>query len=202
MKRNVFVYLVALSMSMLFISQFGYAKQNKIPKVYKKLQKKAERMMHRGAFAFVGIAVSDQNRIDNGRTKAYQDAVQKMTQSKKNYVETTVSDLREELGVGKGNTEKDVFKSLSVGVAANLLKGARIVDFQSSQSRSQKRDKTMTYYVLVVITPKYTYQTLLDELEKMKDKDPTLYQRFMNSQVQKTQQEKIKEFEEEFGIND
>jgi len=175
------------------------AAKKKIPKAYKKMQNKEQKMMNKGAFVTIGIAVSDDGRLDMGRTKAQQDAFQKMTQAKKNYVETTVHDFREEIGVGKGNEINDVFRSLTDGVSANLLKGARIVDFQMYQDKNNKKDGTMTYLVLLAITPKQTYQTLMGELEKEKGSENSLYQRYVDSEAQKIHDEKIKKYQEEFG---
>lgn len=180
----------------------SYAKKNKVPKIYKKFESQAEKMTKKGGFAFVGIAVSDAGRLDLGRTKAHQDALQKMTQAKRSYVESTVHDFREEIGVGKDNEVNDVFRSLTDVIAADFLKGARIVDFEMHQTKANKKEGTATYLVLLVITPKYTYQSISNEMDNVKGSEASLYQRYVDSEAQKIHDQKIKEFKEEFKISD
>ena len=201
MKKLVFLVTVLALICAVLTPTSSFAKKKKIPKTYKKMQNQEQKMMNKGAFAVIGIAVSDASRLDMGRTKAQQDAFQKMTQAKQNYVETTVHDFREEIGVGKDNEINDVFRSLTDGVSANLLKGARIVDFQMYQDKDNKKNGTATYLVLLAITPKQTYQTLMDELEKEKGSENSLYQRYVDSEAQKIHDEKIKKYQEEFGID-
>ena len=200
MKKIVLFVLVAALTALILQPVETQAKKKKVSKVYQKMEDKANKMTKKGGFAFVGVAVSDENRIDVGRCKAHQDALQKMTEAKRSYVETTIHDFRESIGV---NDEfNDVFRSVTDVIAADFLKGARIIDFEMSQSKTQKKDGAATYYVLVVITPEYTYQSIVDDLKNGKGSKAVLYQRYVDSEAQKIHDEKIKKFKEEFNIED
>ena len=197
MKKNVFlIVLIAVFSVALFPKEVVASKKVK-SKVYNKLQTTAERMNKKGGFAFVGIAVSDPGRMDIGRTKAKMDAEQKMSQAKRDYVETTVHTFIEEIGVGKNSEINDVTRTVTDAVSANILKGARIVDLQMERTKANKKDGTLTYYVLLVISPGVTYQSIEDEI---KGSDASLYQRYLDSEAQKIHDKQIKEFKQEFGV--
>lgn len=168
-----------------------------IPKVEKKFQDRANQMNNKGALAVVGIAVSDAGRHDIGEKKALEDAKKKMSESKRQFVETSTHSFSEEIGVGKGSERNDVFRNTIESVSANLLNGAMRMDFDMYQTKENKKAGTATYIVLYVITPEAMYKSLEAELNK-KGNDQNLYQRYVDSEAKKEHDKKVEQFKKDF----
>jgi len=202
MKKPIRILSLIALIAIISLPLSSFAFPVKKNKQYKKMEEKKEKMNKKGAFAVIGMAVASEGRIDLGRSKAQADAQSKMAQSKRAYIETTVHDFRESIGVGKGSENNDVFRQLTDAVSADILKGARIYEFDYFQSKANKKEGTYTYIVLYVVTPKCTYQSIVNELKKEKGSEENLYQRYVDSEAQKKHDAKIAEFKKEFKIDE
>jgi len=202
MKKSISILSLIALIALISLPMNSLAFPIKKNKQYKKMEEKAEKMNKKGAFAIVGLAVASEGRVDVGRSKAMADAQSKMAQAKRAYIETTIHDFREEIGIGKGAENNDVFRQLTDAVSADIIKGARIAEFDYYQSKANKKDGTYTYIVLYVVTPKCTYQSIVNELKNGKGSEANLYQRYVDSEAQKKHDTKIAEFKKEFKIDE
>ena len=103
-------------------------------------------------------------------------------------------------GIGRGAEHNDVFNNVVDLTAANLISGAYVNDFEYYQTKYNKRQKTSTYLVLYVVSPKAFYKSFENGLSSTRGSSDNLYQRYIDSEVKKEHEKKIKEFEENFGV--
>lgn len=205
MKTNlVSIIRLTLIVFILFPITFscGVSSKSMIPKMQTDFNKEAEKMRSKGALAVVGIAVAPADRHDLGRSKAKSEGYKTISEEKRAYVENTMHDFREEVGADRNAELNDVFNQVTDVISANIIKGARIVEFDAYQTKGNKEEGTYTYLVILAITPEFTYQSLLDEFKQTKGSEENLYQRYVDSQAKKEHERKIKVFKEEFGVDD
>jgi len=194
-KLRLFLILPVMVMGMIVLQSNSAA--DGIPKVEKKFGDRANQMNKKGALAVVGIAVADAGRHDIGERKAIENAKQKMSEAKKQFVEASTHSFMEEVGVGKGSERNDVMRNTIESVSANLLNGAMRMDFDSYQTKENKKAGTATYLVLYVITPEAMYKSLESELNK-KGSEQNLYQRYVDSEAKKEHDKKLEQFKKDY----
>lgn len=199
MKNKFKLLIITIFVSSLIA---GCSTSSQLTKMEKKMNEKCQKINKHGAFATVGIGVASSQRHDLGRSKAKQDALQKMSEAKRTYVESTIHDFREEIGADRNSEENDVFSTVVDATSANILKGAQIYDFDAFQTKENKKEGKNTYLVLLVITPEQTYQSLMNEFKSNRGSKENLYQRYVDSQARKIHEQKINKFKEEFDVND
>ncbi|MCD4745503.1 MAG: hypothetical protein K8R58_04325 [Bacteroidales bacterium] len=200
MKNKITLLIITIIAGFLIT---GCGTTSKITKMETKMHKKSVKMNNNGAFATVGIGIAPASRHDIGRSKAKSDALQKMSEAKRAYIESTVHDFREEIGADRNAELNDVFTSIVDAVSANILKGARIIEFDAFQSKANKDEGQYTYLVLLAITPEHTYQSLMDEFKNnTRGSETNLYQRYVDSEAKKNHDIKIKKFKEDFSVKD
>jgi hypothetical protein len=168
---------------------------DKMPKVYKKMEEKALKMNKNGALAVIGIGVSSSGRMDIGKSKAIEDAKKQISEQRKNYVEVSVKDFRQEIGVGKGAETNDALTQVIDDVSATIISGALVNDFTYFETKSNKSEGTATYIVLYVITPEAMQKSLEAEM-KLKGSKANLYQLYMESKAKEEHDAMIKKFKE------
>lgn len=202
MKKSIKILSLIALMAIISLPINSFAFPIKKDKVYKKMEEKKKKMNKDGAFAVIGMAVESAGRIDYGKSKAEGDARSEMAQAKRAYVETTVHQFIESIGVGEGAEHNDVFRQLTDVVSADILKGSRVYEFDYFQTKANKKDGTYTYIVLLVVSPECTYQSIVDELKQEKGSENTLYQRYVDSEAQKKHDEQIAKFKKDFKIDE
>jgi len=198
-KVKLFLLIPVIVIGILILQSYKPDIEGGIPKLEKKFQDRANQMNRKGALAVVGIAVSDAGRHDLGEKKAIEDAKKKMSEAKRQFVETSTHSFSEEIGVGKGSERNDVFRTTIESVSANILNGALRIDFDSYQTKENKKAGTATYIVLYVITPEAMYKALENELQK-KGNEQNLYQRYIDSEAKKEHDRKVQEFKKDFKV--
>lgn len=166
---------------------------DKMPRIQRQFQDMANKMNNHGALAVVGMGIS--NRMDIGKNKAIEDAKKQIAEQRKNYVEVSVSDFRNEISVGKGAEHNDVFKEVIESMSATIISGALVNKFSYFETKNDKKEGTSTYIVLYVITPEAMQRTLEAEL-KTKGSKANLYQLYMESKAKEEHDEMIKKFKE------
>jgi hypothetical protein len=200
MKKTVLFILIPV-MAVFFAVSCGTS--SKLNRMENKMQERTNKMNDKGGFAFLGYGVAPAGRRDLGRLKAKQDAVQKMSEAKKQYIKSMVHDFREAVGADKNTEVNDLLNSVVDAVSANILKGARIVEFDAFETKANKEDGNYTYMVIYAINPEFTYESLVGEIKKSnRGSKENLYQRFVDSEASKKQKQQIDEYNKMFGVED
>jgi hypothetical protein len=174
----------------------GTEKKNKIQI---KMEEAANKINANGGVAVTAIAVYDVARSDIGILQAEINARSAMARAGTTYVENSIHDAIDKMGNKAEGIKMEGMDGFVKIVAAQLQKNAKVMDNNFFRAKSDKKNGTATYIVLLAISPK----DIAREIEKAAEKEGAenknfqeLYQRFLKENLQKQHEEEMKKWEE------
>lgn len=199
MKSKSLIFIISLLVVVGICSQNIYSQKEQKNKVLDELMKKANRMTNKGALSVVGQAVMLETRSDMGTKSAREDAKKQMTEMSGVWVEATSNKVAQAVGVDEDAEFIDVIHEVCKSAARNYLQSGKDYDYGNWQTKAQRKAKKgqRSYYVLYYIDPESIFQSLENEMQKNKKaKEKNLYQRYRASELLKTHEDDMKNWEE------
>ncbi len=186
--KKVLVLLMLVAFGLLLLTGCGGSKQVSAKKSpYLQMQKRANELKKNGAVAVVGQGES--SREDIARKKSHTDARANLAEALEVKVQTLSKSFLEEVGTSGDSEINEAFSRTTKTMSSSVLKGS----FPEDEVMMEKEDK-ITIYTLMVIAPSTFNQSLLDEMNKSKNKK--LYERFRASQAYDELNNEMEKYEE------
>ena len=172
--KKVFILLLLVIFGLILLTGCGSKEVSGKKSPYFQMQKKANQINKNGAVAVIGQGES--SREDIARKKSYVDARANLAEALNVKVQTLSKSFLEEIGTTGDSEINEAFSKTTKTMASTVLKGS----FPEDEIMVEKEGK-ITIYTLMVIDPSTFNQSLMDEMNKSKNKK--LYERFRSSQA-------------------
>jgi len=185
--KKVLILLLLVVFGLILLTGCGSKEVSGKKSPYMQMQKQANQYNKAGAVAVVGQGES--SREDIARKKSHVDARANLAEALNVKVQTLSKSFLEEVGT-TGDTEiNEAFSRTTKTMASTVLKGSLPEDEIMVEDEGK-----ITIYTLMVIDPSTFNQSLMDEMNKSKNKK--LYERFRSSQAYDELNNEMEAYEE------